>query len=68
MKTSYDLHIIDQGSVCLLQSGSPAGAEWIALHLDPDALRWAGRTVIEPRYLQDLVDGARLEGLTVVVQ
>jgi hypothetical protein len=52
-------------TVALLNGATPAGAEWLNEHTPADAQRWAGRVVCEHRYVADIVNGARADGLAV---
>jgi hypothetical protein len=52
-------------SVVLLHGATVAGAEWLDDHVFDESQRWAGRVVCETRYLADIVEGARSDGLWV---
>jgi hypothetical protein len=52
-------------TVALLHGATPAGADWLDTHVEPDAQRWAGRVVCEHRYVAAIVEGARADGLSV---
>jgi hypothetical protein len=52
-------------TVALLNGATPAGADWLDTHVEPDAQRWAGRVVCEHRYVAAIVAGARAAGLNV---
>lgn len=58
-----DIRVQDEGTILLFWPISDAGAEWINDHLDPEGLRWGGARVVEHRYAQDIIDGAREDGL-----
>lgn len=60
---TFDLEFSDHGSIVLCTPVTDAGKEWIAEHVSDDAL-WHGRSlVIEPRYVDDLANGAAEDGL-----
>jgi hypothetical protein len=64
-----DLVIEDHGSVCLLRPMCRRARRWLREHVDP-AARWWGppnrpALVVEPRYVVDIVAGAREAGLVV---
>lgn len=59
-----DLEFSDHGSIVLCTPVTDTGKEWIAEHVSDDAL-WHGRAlVIEPRYVDDIINGATEDGLT----
>lgn len=53
------------GSIFLLWSRTSAGDAWVKENLPSDAQTFGGAIVVEHRYIQDIVDGARADGLTV---
>lgn len=60
-----DVTVENHGSLMLFRPETDAGREWIDQHVDPDAMRWAGAVVVEPRYAGDLADGMVGDGLVV---
>jgi len=62
---STDISVANHGSILIFTPTSDAGREWVSQHLPDDAMRWAGGIVVEPRYAQDIVDGAINDGLDV---
>lgn len=52
----FDFSVADHGSVVILSALSDAAQQWVAEHLADDALTWGPNgTVIEPRYVSDIV-------------
>jgi hypothetical protein len=63
-----DFDLMNQGSICLLTPRTPAAHDWADIHLLEGAMRWGPSSiVVEPRYVQAIIDGAEAEGLTVEV-
>jgi hypothetical protein len=62
-----DISVVNHGSILIFLPTSDAGREWIAEHIASDAMRWAGGVVVEPRYAQDIVDGAIHDGMEVKI-
>lgn len=60
-----DFLFANHGSVCILTPVSEQAKEWADEHIDPDAQRWCGGVVIEPRYVQPILDGIMEEGMDV---
>jgi hypothetical protein len=65
-KHKPDFEVSNHGSVFIFTPLTPAAREWVAEFLPEDAQRWAGGTVIEHRYIADIVSGAQRDGLSVV--
>lgn len=61
-----DIRVDNHGSIMIVTPVTAAGKEWVDLHLNNSEMqRWAGGIVVEPRYLQDIIDGAEADGLVV---
>ena len=52
-------------TVYLLRPLTDAAREWVAEHLPEDAQRLGNAIAVEHRYIRDIVDGARNDGLAV---
>lgn len=66
--TNADLQFTNHGSIVLMNGLTDAGENWIADNvIEGDVPTWCGQTVIEPRYVQDIIDGAELDGMLVAV-
>lgn len=61
-----DFSVGNHGSICLLVPHTDAAREWVRFHMDPEARHWAGGTVVEPRYIDDIVAGIEADGLEVL--
>jgi hypothetical protein len=60
-----DFLFADHGSICILTPTSANGINWINEHLPEDSPRWCGGTVIEHRYVNDILGGITDDGLVV---
>jgi hypothetical protein len=60
-----DIEVSDHGTILIFAPLTPAARDWVAEFLPEDAQRWAGGTVIEHRYISDVVIGAQRDGLSV---
>jgi hypothetical protein len=62
-----DLHVVDQGTIFLLEIITEAGAHWVAENIDASEGVWTLRNsiVVEHRYIHDIVEGAIADGLKV---
>jgi hypothetical protein len=64
--TGTDFAVENHGTIILLQPLTRAASEWVEENLSADRLHYAGAVVIEPRYLTDIVDGIRADGLEIL--
>ena len=64
----YDLQVNNHGSIVLLQGLTETGQNWLDENIideNDDILYFAGQIAVEPRYVQDIIDGAESDGLLV---
>lgn len=62
-----DLEFTYHGSIALLFAYTDAGQAWMDEHLDREAPMWCDSMVVEPRYVEAILEGAQMDGLTVAV-
>jgi hypothetical protein len=60
-----DFTVDNHGTIFLLRPESDAGREWIRDNIPADAQMWGEAIVVEHRYIEDIVAGARADGLEV---
>lgn len=60
-----DFTIENCASVILLRPLTPVAKQWLTDHMPDDAQYFGDAVAIEPRYLEDVVDGLTNDGLTV---
>lgn len=64
MSDDHDFRVENHGSVFLLRPLTVRAHDWIVAHVADDAL-WFGRAlVVEPRYVENIVDGMTIDGLS----
>jgi len=51
--------------IVLLRPVTDAACVWVRYRISQDSTEWDGGIVIEPRYVQGILDGIDSEGLTV---
>lgn len=61
-----DVHVENHGSIVLFNLRTSEARAWWAEHAQ-DGMRFNGKPVVEPRYVQDLIDGLEGDGLVVAV-
>lgn len=59
-----DIKVDHFGSVVLLEGGTERGWQWMRRKL-PAVIEYAGCPVVQPRFLPDIIEGARADGLEV---
>jgi len=60
-----DFLVENHGSIFLLQPLTPAAESWIEQFLPQDRITFGSAVVVEHRYIADIVDGIRNDGLAV---
>ncbi len=62
-----DFRIDNHGSILVLHALTPAAQEWASEHLAGDEVQHWGQhgTVVEPRYIEPIIDGIEGDGLEV---
>jgi hypothetical protein len=61
-----DIKVEHHGSLYLLRPENETAEFWLNVHTDEENRQWfGGALVVEPRYVADIVEGAREAGLLV---
>lgn len=60
-----DFYVEHHGSIVLLRPTTAQAFEWEREHLPSDRMHYGNAVVVEPRYIEDIVDGIVGDGLTV---
>jgi len=61
-----DIRITSHGSLILLHAETAEAVRWLEEHTAEDAMWHGNALVVEPRYAEAIVAGAREDGLAVV--
>ncbi len=64
----FDISVQNEGTILLLRGDTDAGQQWLEESLDPEAQRWGAAYVVEHRFVQDILEGAVIDGLELAVQ
>lgn len=62
-----DFTLAHHGSVALLTPNNAEAHKWLGEHIPDDALWGSKGVVIEPRYVEGMMDGIREDGMTLEV-
>ena len=66
VNAAEDFTLNNHGTILVLEARSDAAKAWVAEHLPDDALTWGkDGTVIEHRYIGEILDGIVSDGLIV---
>ena len=61
-----DFTVQNEGAIYILYANTEAAREWVIEHLSADRMRWVGNgTVVEHRYILDIIEGIKADGLEV---
>ena len=60
-----DFYLANHGSICMLTPLTLRATFWIDDHIDPTAMRMGSSIAIESRFVQNIVEGIRSDGLTI---
>ena len=60
----FDFHVNDAGSLVMLEPVTDDAKAWCARHLPEDAPTWGNAYAVEFRYIEDILDGIKQEGLS----
>ena len=63
--STADVRVANHGSIVLFHPQTDAALKWIAQHIPTDATRWGPALVVEPQYVDDIVEGMQNDGLEV---
>ena len=59
----HDFELNDQGTIWIFDPISTAALQWCYAHLPEDCPRWGKGYVVEHRYIEDIVNGAKRDNL-----
>jgi len=60
-----DFTVQNEGSIFLLHPHTPSAHDWVSEHIPEDAQFFGDAVVIEHRYIADIVEGVRADGLAI---
>jgi len=60
-----DVNIENHGSLVLIRPLTEAASDWLDENISEDAQRFGGAVVVEPRYVEAIVEGMQNDGLEV---
>jgi hypothetical protein len=61
----YDVTVDNHGSIVLFHLHTDAARAWVSEHVSDEAQFFGGALVVEPRYVENLIEGMTSDGLEV---
>ena len=62
-----DFQIVDHGTLYLLYPNTRRAKQWVKENLPQDHVKYGDASVVEPRYIDDILDGIRGDDLDFAV-
>ena len=62
-----DFQIVNHGTLYLLYPNTRRARQWVKDNLPQDHVKYADASVVEPRYIDDILDGIRADDLDLAV-
>jgi hypothetical protein len=62
-----DFQIVNHGTLYLLYPNTRRARQWVKDNLPQDHVKCADASVVEPRYIDDILDGIRADDLDFAV-
>ncbi len=62
-----DFQVVNHGTIYLLYPNTLRAKEWVKDNLPQDHMKYAGASVVEHRYIADIIDGIQGDELDIAV-
>ena len=66
-RAKVDFQIINHGTLYLLIPNTPRAKEWVRDNLPQDHMKYDDASVIERRYIGDIIDGIQADDLDIAM-
>jgi hypothetical protein len=66
-RSKVDFQVVDFRTVYLLQPNTRRAKRWVQDNLPRDHVKYAGASVVEHRYIGDIIDGIQKDGFDIAV-
>ena len=64
-RAKVDFQVVDHGTIYLLYANTRRAKQWVKENLPQDHMQYADASVVEPRYIDDIIDGIREDDLDI---
>ena len=65
-RVKVDFQVVNHGTLYLLIPNTPRAKEWVRDNLRQDHMKYDDASVIEHRYIGDIIDGIQADNLDIV--
>lgn len=66
-RTKVDFQVVNHGSLYLLVPNTPRARQWIQDNLPQNHMKYDDASVIEHRYIGDIIDGIQADDLDIAM-
>lgn len=66
-RAKVDFQAVNHGTIWLLYPNTCRAREWVRDNLPRDHLKYDDASVVEPRYIGDIIDGIQRDALAIAV-
>jgi len=66
-RPKVDFRVVNHGTIYLLYPNTRRAKQWVRDNLPRDHMKYADASVVEPRYIGDIIDGIRADELEIAV-
>jgi hypothetical protein len=65
MRAKADFLVVNHGTLYLLYPNTPRAKQWVKENLPQDHMKYADASVVEHRYIGDILDGIQADDLGI---
>ena len=65
-RAKADFQVVNHGTLYLLIPNTPPAKQWVTDNLPEDHMKYDDASVIEHRYIGDIIDGIQADNLDIV--
>ena len=66
-RTKVDFQVVNHGTLYLLIPNTPRAKQWVTDKLPQDHMKYDDASVIEHRYIGDIIDGIQADDLDIAM-
>ena len=66
-RAKVDFQVVNHGTIYLIYPNTRRAKQWVKENLPQDHVKYADASVVEPRYIDDILDGIRGDDLDFAV-
>jgi hypothetical protein len=66
-RAKVDFQVVNHGTIYLLYPHTRRAKQWVKENLPPDHMKYADASVVEHRYIGDILDGIQADELDIAI-